>query len=79
MKAKLRLSERIFQCQACGLVLDRDINAARDLAALVEHETSSASCAVKLNEPDGNPRKTTPCGAAGTATGGPKPVQLSLL
>ncbi|MEU6265110.1 IS607 family element RNA-guided endonuclease TnpB [Saccharopolyspora shandongensis] len=79
VKAKLSLSERIFQCEACGLLLDRDLNAARNLAALVEHETSSASCAVRLNEPDGNRRKTTACGAAGTATGRPEPVQLSLL
>lgn len=67
VQAKLRLSERTFRCDQCGLVLDRDLNAARNLAALVEH-TSSASCAVTLNEPDGNPRKTPTCGAAGTAT-----------
>ena len=38
VKAKLLLSERMFRCdnQACGLVLDRDENAARNLAALVE-------------------------------------------
>jgi putative transposase len=33
-KAKLGLSERTFVCMACGLVLDRDHNAARNLAAL---------------------------------------------
>jgi putative transposase len=33
-KAKLSLSERTFVCTACGLVLDRDHNAARNLAAL---------------------------------------------
>jgi putative transposase len=31
-KAKLALSERTYVCQACGLVLDRDVNAARNLA-----------------------------------------------
>jgi putative transposase len=41
VKAKLRLSERTFRCDACGLVLDRDLNAARNLAALVRRETSS--------------------------------------
>jgi len=70
VKAKLRLSERTFHCQACGLVLDRDLNAARNLAALVE-STSSVSCTVTLNEPDGNPGKSPPPGAAGTATGRP--------
>jgi putative transposase len=33
-KAKLGLSERAYVCTACGLVLDRDHNAARNLAAL---------------------------------------------
>jgi transposase len=35
VKAKLSLSERVFGCKACGLLLDRDENAARNLAALV--------------------------------------------
>jgi putative transposase len=34
VKAKLALSERTYDCAACGLVLDRDVNAARNLAAL---------------------------------------------
>ncbi|MET7333775.1 IS607 family element RNA-guided endonuclease TnpB [Nonomuraea sp. NPDC005650] len=34
VKAKLALSERTYACAACGLVLDRDVNAARNLAAL---------------------------------------------
>ncbi len=33
VKAKLALDERVFQCQPCGLVLDRDHNAAKNLAA----------------------------------------------
>ncbi|MGH3922110.1 MAG: RNA-guided endonuclease InsQ/TnpB family protein, partial [Pseudonocardiaceae bacterium] len=33
-KAKLMLSERTYACLACGLVLDRDHNAALNLAAL---------------------------------------------
>jgi putative transposase len=33
-KAKLSLSERVFDCDACGLSLDRDENAARNLARL---------------------------------------------
>jgi putative transposase len=72
VKAKLCLSERTYICDECGFVLDRDLNAARNLAALVEY-TSSASCVVTVNEPDGNPRKTTARGATGTATGRPGP------
>jgi putative transposase len=35
VKSKLTLRERIYQCTTCGLILDRDLNAARNLAALV--------------------------------------------
>ena len=35
VKAKLSLSEREYRCEGCGMVLDRDINAARNLTALV--------------------------------------------
>ena len=33
-KAKLSLSERTYRCEHCGLVLDRDVNAARNLLHL---------------------------------------------
>jgi putative transposase len=36
VKAKLTLAERTFCCETCGLVMDRDLNAARNLAKLVE-------------------------------------------
>jgi putative transposase len=35
VKAKLPLSERAYRCERCGMALDRDLNAARNLAALV--------------------------------------------
>jgi putative transposase len=35
VKAEMPLSERVFRCEACGLVLDRDLNAARNLASRV--------------------------------------------
>ena len=41
VKAKLTLAERTFTCQTCGLRLDRDLNAARNLAKLVEHVAQS--------------------------------------
>ncbi|MFI9388864.1 IS607 family element RNA-guided endonuclease TnpB [Kutzneria sp. NPDC052558] len=74
VKAKLRLSDRVYRCQACGLVLDRDLNAARNLAALARREASSPSCGATVNEPDGNPGKTRATRATGTATGRPAPV-----
>ena len=36
MKAKLSLAERTFDCAACGLRLDRDLNAACNLATLIK-------------------------------------------
>jgi putative transposase len=41
VKAKLSLGERTFNCDACGISLDRDINAARNLAKLVQHVAQS--------------------------------------
>jgi hypothetical protein len=35
VKAELGLAERTFRCQRCGLIIDRDINAARSLLRLV--------------------------------------------
>lgn len=42
VKAKLALSERTFVCTECGVVLDRDLNAARNLAALVERHVAGS-------------------------------------
>ena len=36
VKAKLTLAERRFHCEACGLRIDRDQNAARNLARLID-------------------------------------------
>lgn len=61
VKDKLPLSERTYRCERCGLVLDRDINASRNLAALAASRdsfTSSPSCGATLNEPAGNPSKS---------------------
>jgi putative transposase len=43
VKSKLSLSEREFHCEACGLVIDRDLNASRNLAALAAEFDTSGS------------------------------------
>ena len=40
-KAKLPLSERVFTCDACGLVTDRDLNAAMNLARLAQQQAQA--------------------------------------
>jgi putative transposase len=79
VKTKLRLSERTYHCDQCGLTLDRDLNAARNLAHLVVEAAggmSSPSCGATRNEPDGNPCQTRATRATGTATGRPAPHRL---
>ncbi|MDR7302708.1 IS607 family element RNA-guided endonuclease TnpB [Haloactinomyces albus] len=62
VKATLRLSERMFHCQACGLHIDRDLNAARNLARLADETVapSTESRAGTQNTPAGNPHPPTP-------------------
>lgn len=43
VKTKLALSEREYECDACGLVIDRDRNAARNLAALAAEFDTAGS------------------------------------
>lgn len=49
-KSKLPLSIRTFGCSACGLVLDRDENAAKNLAALAVADTGES----RRELPDGS-------------------------
>lgn len=41
---KLALSKRVFRCQACGFELDRDENAARNLAFYTVSSTEIYAC-----------------------------------
>jgi putative transposase len=61
VKAKLRLSERMFGCESCGMTCDRDLNAAVNLAALA----SEASQARTISTSAGNPRQTATVGGNG--------------
>ncbi|MER5336636.1 IS607 family element RNA-guided endonuclease TnpB [Micromonospora sp. NPDC002717] len=62
-KAKLALSEREYHCAACGLVMDRDRNAASNLAALAAQFDTAGSGPVAGRGAD---RKTRPGGLVAT-------------
>jgi putative transposase len=55
-KPSLTLAERIFTCQACGLVMDRDVNAARNLLRLAASGAESINaCGAQVRPvPDGH-------------------------
>jgi putative transposase len=59
VKAKLTLAERTFICEACGLQIDRDLNAARNLAKLAQHVAQSGW---ETQNARGADRKTQPAG-----------------
>ncbi|MHB9862380.1 IS607 family element RNA-guided endonuclease TnpB [Streptomyces sp. YIM S03343] len=81
VRAKLPLHVRTYECDACGLVLDRDDNAARNLVALAAACSSGTGVAGdrdtdKVSKPRGadrktratRPRRTTEAERAGGAT-----------
>ncbi|QBS37334.1 transposase [Thermaerobacter sp. FW80] len=55
IKPSLPLSQRVFRCEECGLVLDRDENAARNLAALVAAVAGSGPETLNARRRDGRP------------------------
>jgi len=78
VKAKLALSGRTYACTACGLVMDRDVKAARNLLKLAASGAESQSARggavrpglagrVPVNQEPG----TAPAGKTGTASGQP--------
>jgi putative transposase len=56
VKAKLPLHVRVFACDVCGLVIDRDENAARNLAALAAACTTGTGVAGDQDAPASKPR-----------------------
>jgi putative transposase len=61
VKAKLRLSERTYQCDSCGLTIDRDLNAAVNLARYAQSQADPSTGVVT----GGADRKPSPNGDAG--------------
>jgi len=73
VKAKLALSERKYACQACGLLIDRDVNAARNLLDLAASGAESQNaCGGRIRpgiagQPPVNQEPgTAPAGQTGT-------------
>lgn len=77
VKTKLALHERVYICEACGLVIDRDRNAALNLAALAAEFDTAGSGPVAARGADQKTRVrgqvavkrepgTTPVGQTGT-------------
>lgn len=64
VKTKLALAERTYHCTVCGLVLDRDVNAARNLAALAAAETAETTAGSGPVAGRGASQKTRPGGQA---------------
>ena len=58
VRAKLALSERTYRCDACGLVVDRDVNAARNLAAYGRRQIAGSGPEIANGR--GADRKTGP-------------------
>ncbi|MEU5941980.1 IS607 family element RNA-guided endonuclease TnpB [Micromonospora sp. NPDC047548] len=74
VKAKLPLHVRVFTCDTCDLVIDRDANAARNLAALATTVTTGTGVAgdpgVQAPNPRGADQKTRATTHSRKATGG---------
>jgi putative transposase len=83
VKAKLPLHIRVYACDVCGLILDRDANAALNLAALAAACSTGTGVAgdqdTQVSKPRQADRKTratagsgAACGRAGGATPAPR-------
>jgi putative transposase len=77
VRPKLNLAERTYRCgnDACGLVIDRDVNAAANLAAWGEHTLGVCPCVTRAGDrhPDGPAAGVSrhACGGWVSAAAGP--------
>lgn len=74
VKAKLPLAERTYHCEGCGLVIDRDTNAAINLARLSEHAAGVEGRRAGSGPVAGRraSQQTPPGGAGGNETSTPQ-------
>ena len=84
-KPSLTLAERRFTCQACGLVMDRDQNAARNLLTLAASGAESENACggtvrprLARHAPVNQEPGTAPAGQTGTAAGQPAAADREL-
>ncbi|MET7783978.1 RNA-guided endonuclease TnpB family protein [Streptomyces sp. NPDC005388] len=75
VKAKLPLHIRTYECDGCGLVIDRDANAALNLAALAAAAVTGTGVAAdqdtpKVSKPRGADQKTRATRRSRKATAG---------
>lgn len=71
VKEELRLDERVYRCEFCGLVIDRDLNAARNLALLAGKSPESLNaCGWEGADAQNIARETVPDEAGTRATEG---------
>jgi putative transposase len=75
VKTKLRLSERTYTCTTCGLIIDRDMNAANNLASLVKHVVAGSGPETENGR--GADHKTRPVRAGGRETSTPHRAVLA--
>jgi len=70
VKAKLTLAERTYHCGECGLVIDRDVNAARNLLLLAASGADSVNACGAAVRPSPRAGRAAPKQEPGTADAG---------
>jgi putative transposase len=75
VRAKLALSERVFNCQACGLVLDRDLNAALNLARMACRHAQAEGISKCYVARTGRETQNARGGQVRPGTAGPGPLK----
>lgn len=71
VKTKLTLAQRQYECDTCGLILDRDLNAAINLAHLAQANTAKPGSSGGLDSGGADQKTRTPVLAGGVETATP--------